>query len=88
MVQKGMLITFVAVLMMFLLKAKQGNTYLPPGASGGSFSDAVGRWAEAWIEQLAAEDITSGYPDGTYHHELTVNQAEMAIFLVRTFDLP
>jgi len=71
----------------FLLKAKHGNTYTPPPASGGAFTDVAGHWAEAWIEQLAAEGITSGYPDGTYRPENQVSRAEMAIFLVRTFNL-
>jgi hypothetical protein len=56
--------------------------------SGGSFTDVAGHWAEAWIEQLAEEGITSGYPDGTYRPNNNVTRAEMAVFLVRTFNLP
>jgi len=77
-----------AQIAIFFLKAKHGNTYTPPPASGGSFPDVSGHWAEAWIEQLIAEGITSGYPDGTFKPDITVTRAEMAVFLVKTFNLP
>ena len=48
----------------------------------------AGHWAEAWIEQLAAEGTTSGYPDGTFRPNRTVTRAEMAVFLVNAFGLP
>ncbi|MCK4818574.1 S-layer homology domain-containing protein [bacterium] len=45
-------------------------------------------FSEDWIEQLAAEGITSGYPDGTFKPDRTVTRAEMAVFLVNAFGLP
>ena len=77
-----------AEMAVFLLKAKHGNTYTPPAPSGRSFSDVAGHWAEAWIEQLAVEGITSGYLDGTFKPDRVVTWAEMAVFLVNTFGLP
>jgi photosystem II stability/assembly factor-like uncharacterized protein len=77
-----------AEMAVFLLRAKHGAGYSPPVTSGGTFSDIAGHWAEDWIEQLAAEGITSGYVDGTYRPENPVTRAEMAVFLTRTFDLP
>jgi hypothetical protein len=77
-----------AEMAVFLLKAKQGSSYIAPAPAGGSFSDVAGHWAEAWIEQLKEEGITSGYPDGTFRPENPVTRAEMAVFLVRAFDLP
>ena len=78
-----------AEMAVFLLRAKHGAGYSPPAASGrGAFSDIAGHWAEDWIEQLAEEGITGGYPDGTYRPNNPVNRAEMAVFLVRAFDLP
>lgn len=71
----------------FLLKAIHGSGYAPPPASGGSFSDVSGHWAESWIEQLKEEGISAGYPDGTYRPESPVSRAEMAVFLVRGFNL-
>jgi hypothetical protein len=77
-----------AEMAVFLLKAKHGSSYTPPAPAGGSFTDVAGHWAEAWIEQLKAEGITSGYPDGTYRPNNTVTRAEMAVFLVNAFGLP
>lgn len=76
-----------AEMAIFLLKAKHGSDYSPPAPTGGSFLDILGHWAEAWIEQLGIEGITSGYPDGTYQPENLVNRAEMAVFLSQAFDL-
>ena len=76
-----------AEMAIFLLKARFGSTYSPPAPSGGAFSDVAGHWAEAWIEQLKEEGITSGYPDGTYRPENLVTRAEMAVFLSGTFVL-
>lgn len=77
-----------AEMAVFLLKAKYGSGYSPPDPAGLSFVDISGHWAEAWIEQLKEEGITSGYPDGTYRAENQVTRAEMAVFLVQTFSLP
>jgi hypothetical protein len=74
----------------FLLRAKYGATYIPPGVgSNTGFNDVlVTHWAAAWIKQLAAEGITTGCGSGNYCPDNNVTRAEMAIFLVRTFDLP
>ena len=53
-----------------------------------SFSDIEGHWAEIFIEELADQGITGGYPDGTYRPENRVTRAEMAVFLVNTFGIP
>jgi hypothetical protein len=76
-----------AEMAVFILKAKHGSSYTPPAPSGGSFTDVAGHWAEAWIEQLKAEGITSGYPDGSYRPNNSVTRAEMAVLLVNTFSL-
>ncbi len=34
------------------------------------------------------QGITGGYPDGTYRPENRVTRAEMAVFLVNTFNIP
>jgi hypothetical protein len=72
----------------FLLKGKHGKNYTPPVPGGGAFTDTNGHWAEAWIEQLKEEGITSGFPDGTYRPENPASRAEMAVFLVNTFAIP
>lgn len=71
----------------FLLRAKHGSSYSPPPATG-IFGDVdLGYWAVAWIEQLAAEGITSGCGGGNYCPGDQVTRAQMAVFLVRTFEL-
>jgi len=61
----------------------------PPAPDGSHpFSDIAGHWAEAYIEELNDQGITGGYPDGTYRPENLVTRAEMAVFLVKGFDIP
>ncbi|PKN93175.1 MAG: hypothetical protein CVU44_12160 [Chloroflexi bacterium HGW-Chloroflexi-6] len=79
-----------AQMAIFLLKAKYGSGYLPPvvGASSGFADVPTSYWAAAWIKQLAAEGITSGCSAGNYCPDQAVSRAQMAVFLVRTFNLP
>ena len=79
-----------AQMAIFLLRAKHGPDYNPPavGSSTG-FSDVPPNyWAAAWIKQLVAEGIATGCMAGSYCPEAPVTRAQMAVFLVRTFDLP
>lgn len=71
-----------------LLRAEHGNAYTPLAATG-MFNDVPSDyWAAAWIEQLAAEGITGGCGGGKYCPATVVNRAQMAVFLVATFNLP
>jgi hypothetical protein len=72
----------------FLLRSKHGPSYTPPAGSPGYSDVPPGYWAAAWIKQLVAEGITSGCGITTYCPESPVTRAQMAVFLVRTFDLP
>jgi hypothetical protein len=77
-----------AQMAVFLLKAKHGSAYVPPAATG-LFADVpIGYWARNWIEQLAVEGITAGCGGGNYCPESNVTRAQMAVFLVKTFNLP
>ncbi len=81
-------LTTRAQMAVFLLKARHGANYIPPVATG-VFSDVpTSYWAAAWIEQLAAEGITSGCGGGNYCPESPLTRAQMAVFLVKTFNLP
>ena len=72
----------------FLLRAKYGSAHVPPVPTG-VFSDVpTNYWAASWIEELAAEGITGGCGAGIYCPATVVNRAQMAVFLVRTFNLP
>jgi hypothetical protein len=71
----------------FLLRAKYGQDYQPPTPTG-VFDDVdLNHWAAPWIEQLAAEGITTGCGPDIYCPKDAVTRAQMAVFLVRTFDL-
>jgi len=79
-----------AQMAVFLLKSKYGSAYTPPavGASTGFTDVPTTHWAAAWIKQLAAEGITGGCGVGTYCPDNPVTRAQMAVFLVKTFNLP
>lgn len=71
----------------FILRAKHGATYSPP-APAGMFGDVpAGHPFASWIEQLAREGITSGCGSTTYCPDATVTRGQMAVFLVRAFNL-
>ena len=76
----------------FLLTAKNGSGYTPPELGIGDltgFTDVpVNYWAAEWIKQLAVEGLTDGCAPELYCPEAKVSRAEMAKFLVSTFELP
>ncbi len=72
----------------FLLRSKHGAGYQPPAATG-MFADVPTTHVFArWIEQLAREGITGGCGSARYCPEATVTRGQMAVFLVRAFNLP
>ena len=79
-----------AQMAVFLLRSKHGTGYTPPAVGAAtSFGDVPPHhWAAAWIKQLVKEGITSGCGSGNYCPEQPVTRAQMAVFLVRTFNLP
>jgi len=79
-----------AQMAIFLLRSKYGTSYNPPavGISTGFGDVNPNYWAAAWIKQLVTEGITAGCGSGTYCPEQPVTRAQMAVFLVRTFNLP
>jgi hypothetical protein len=74
----------------FLLRARHGAAYTPPAATGFYADVPVSHWAANWIEQLAAEGITTGCSTAplTFCPDDTVTRAQMAVFLARAFNLP
>jgi hypothetical protein len=79
-----------AEMALFLLRAKHGTAYTPPMATGVFTDVPTSHWAANWIEQLYVEGITGGcnLSPLTYCPEDSVTRAEMAKFLVKTFNLP
>ncbi len=73
----------------FLLKAVHGPQYVPPRCSG-IFADVVcpSLFAD-WIEQLKAENVTTGCGNGTVYCPASPNtRGQMATFLVKALRLP
>jgi serine protease len=79
-----------AQMAVFLLRSRYGASYSPPAVGENTgFGDVLPTyWAGAWIKQLVTEGITAGCGNGTYCPESPVTRAQMAVFLVRTFNLP
>jgi len=79
-----------AQMAVFLLRGSHGSSYNPPAVGAGTgFGDVQPTyWAGAWIKQLVTEGITAGCGNGNYCPESPVTRAQMAVFLVRTFNLP
>ena len=71
----------------FLLKAEHGSSYVPP-ACAGTFADVTcpSLFAD-WIEQLATEQITSGCGGTNYCPTNNSTRGQMAVFVVKTFNL-
>lgn len=77
-----------AIMAQFLIMAEHGPGYIPPPATGMVFLDVpIDHPQGAFIEQLAAEGITSGCDVGLYCPDGTLQRAEMAVFLSVTFGL-
>ncbi|HKD20135.1 MAG TPA: S-layer homology domain-containing protein, partial [Thermoanaerobaculia bacterium] len=72
----------------FLLKTEHGSAYVPPACTG-IFGDVIcpSLFAD-WIEQLAHEGVTAGCGNGNYCPASPVTRGQMAVFLVKTFNIP
>jgi hypothetical protein len=73
----------------FLLKAQHGSAYVPPACTPpGVFHDVPcpGAFTD-WVEQLAAESITTGCGGGNYCPSSPNTRGQMAVFITRTFNL-
>jgi uncharacterized repeat protein (TIGR01451 family) len=80
-----------AQMAVFLLRLRHGFNYEPPAATGTIFVDvAPTDPLAAWVEQLAREGISGGCAMSAlrYCPGAGVTRAEMAVFLVRAFNLP
>jgi uncharacterized repeat protein (TIGR03803 family) len=76
-----------AQMAVFLLKAEHGTGYTPPACQGVFGDVACPSLFAGWIEELAAEGITSGCGGGNYCPGSPNTRGQMAVFLVKTFHL-
>src|SRR5665647_740869 len=74
------------MLAIFLCTIAFGTTTPSIYASSKS-TDINGHWAQSQIENLTAQNIISGYPDGTFKPDKTITRAEFATVLVKAFKL-
>jgi hypothetical protein len=73
----------------FLLRAKEGGTYIPPPCTVKPFNDVeTSSTFCPWIQELAARGVTHGCGNGRYCPGSPVSRDQMAKFLVTTFRLP
>ena len=73
----------------FLLKALEGSTYVPPACTIETFTDVpCSNPFSSWIYELAQRQITGGCGGNTYCPTNFANRQQMAAFLVKTFALP
>jgi ELWxxDGT repeat protein len=68
----------------FLVRAAHGSAFVPPPATGTVFQDVpAGHWAASWIEQLAADGVTSGCGGGNFCPSGPLTRAEAAVLLLK-----
>jgi len=73
-----------AQMSVFLLRAHDGPTYVPPPATGLVFADVPANgFAAAWIEQLASRGVTAGCGGGNFCPLTPITRAQMSVFLLR-----
>lgn len=59
----------------------------PASGQEAKLSDIQGHWAEQQIEQAVSEGWVDGYPDGSFHPDDTITQAEFTKMLLAAFRL-
>src|SRR4029450_13424157 len=77
-----------AQMAVFLLRTLEGSGYTPPPCVPGQemFNDVPASSGFCpWIEELARRGITGGCGGANYCPSASVDRAQMAVFLVRTF---
>ncbi|HMZ06016.1 MAG TPA: S-layer homology domain-containing protein [Anaerolineales bacterium] len=56
-------------------------------AATGCFSDTNNHWAESFICWMKTNNISTGYPDGTFKPENAITRAETSALLKKLFDM-
>ena len=71
----------------FLLKGEHGSSYVPPMCTGVFLDVPCPSPFANWIEQLNTEGITGGCGGGNYCPGNPNTRGQMAVFMVKTFNL-
>ncbi len=79
-----------AQMAVFVWKGQHGTTPPPPCAPPGTFADVPcpGGFAVDYIEGIFAEGITAGCGGGNYCPNASITNAQMAVFMVKAFQIP
>lgn len=74
-----------AQMAVFVLRSEHGDSYTPPACSSTLFADepCPGGAFVNWVNQLVAENVTSGCGGGNYCPTTAVTRAQMAVFLLK-----
>jgi S-layer homology domain len=73
----------------YLLKSKEGSTYVPPACTTATFADMPCSDPLApWVEELVRRGVTAGCGNGNYCPGNQVTRAQMAVFLIKTLEGP
>ena len=66
-----------------------GDSHVPTGPATASFPDVpTDYWAFKYVEAAKTNNVITGYPDGTYLPQLTVDRGQMAVFIARAIVTP
>jgi hypothetical protein len=77
-----------AQMSVFLLRTKEGQTYVPQACVTPTFNDVpCSNGFARWIEELVRRGITAGCGGGSYCPGSAVSRGQMAVFLVATLGL-
>ncbi len=52
------------------------------------FTDIERHWAIPFIQALLSRQLISGFPDGTFQPEMSINRSQYAALIAKTFSLP
>ena len=79
-----------AQMAVFVWKGQHGTEAPPPCTPPGTFADVPcpDGFAVDYIEGIAAEGITAGCGNGDYCPNTSITNAQMAVFLVKAFQIP
>jgi hypothetical protein len=74
---------------LFLLRAKEGGSYVPPACTTPMFADVPCSNSYApWINELVRRGVTAGCGNGDYCPGTAVTRSQMAVFLLATLQGP
>ncbi|HSU81694.1 MAG TPA: S-layer homology domain-containing protein, partial [Thermoanaerobaculia bacterium] len=74
---------------LFLLRAKEGGSYVPPACATPMFADVPCSSSYApWINELVRRGVTAGCGGGNYCPGTAVTRSQMAVFLLATLQGP